>query len=207
MKTTLHQLIPESIRAQLNFQQVKISLTMTGVSAQGRWPCVRISCNQLLLEDCAIIGTQCLDYEFTATQDQKCCVLEIVYYNKTDRDTVVDDQGQILQNQKLIVDQIVINGVDLVKTKLLYQDLGAYIMDLDSTKRQYFLYNGIDTGPNHSLIMGENGIWTIKLGIPVLSFLSQKQQQIELAEQQNTQHLLEEIYQKVTTLQQQQSTI
>jgi hypothetical protein len=130
-----------------------------------------------------------------------------VYYNKTDRDTVVDDQGQILQNQKLIVDQIVINGVDLVKTKLLYQDLGAYIMDLDSTKRQYFLYNGIDTGPNHSLIMGENGIWTIKLGIPVLSFLSQKQQQIELAEQQNTQHLLEEIYQKVTTLQQQQSTI
>ena len=92
--------------------------------------------------------------------------------------------------------RVIVNGVDLVRTNLIYR-VGTYTMHLSPHKQQYFIDRGINVEPSHSLSMYENGVWSIQLGVPVLSFLSQKQQSVELAEQQDTQIILEEIYQKI----------
>ena len=191
----MHHLIPSTIVDLLKFQYIKICLVLTGDAAQGRWPCVRINMNQQCVDDFAVTGTQQVEYEFTV--EQQSCELEIVYYNKTDQDTVVNRQGEILENQSVTVNEITINGVDLVRTNLIFRDIGCYTMLLSDPKKQYFLDHDINTGPSHSLGMFENGTWAIRLGVPVLSFLSQKQQHTELAEQQDTQPILEEIYQKI----------
>jgi len=178
----------------LKFRSIKLQLVLTGNSAQGRWPCVKINVNQQTVDDFYVIGTKQVEYEFNV--DQEHCVLDIVYYNKTDLDTVIDSQGQIIENQNITVNGVIVNGVDLVKTNLIYRNIGAYTMLLDPHKQQYFLDHGLDFGPSHSLSMYENGIWSIKLGMPVLSFLSHLQQNNEIVEQQDIQPVLEEIYQK-----------
>jgi hypothetical protein len=150
--------------------------------------------NQQTVDDFIVIGTQQVEYEFDVDQDY--CTLDIVYYNKTDLDTVVDSQGQITENQNVTVNHVIVNKVDLVRTNLIYRDIGSYTMCLPTHKQQYFIDHGISIAPSHSLSMYENGTWSIKLGVPVLRFLSQIQQYTEIAEQQDTQSILEEIYQK-----------
>ena len=179
----------------MKFQFIKIQLALTGNAAQGRWPCVRINMNQQPVDNFTVIGTKQVEYELTV--EQESFELEIVYYNKTDQDTVVNSQGKIIENQSITVNEVTVNDVDLVKTNLIYRDIGCYNMMLSESKKQYFLDHGINTGPSHSMGMFENGTWTIRLGMPVLSFLSKKQQHTELAEQQDTRPILEEIYQKI----------
>lgn len=179
---------------------------MTGKAAQNRWPRVKINLNETTVDDFAIVESKKVEYEITVDIVQEYCTINVIYYNKTDQDTVVDHAGQILENQNITVDSVCVNGVDLVKTKLIYQDIGAYHMDISSSKKQYFIDNGINIEPSQSLSMSENGTWAIKLGVPVLSFLSQKQQRLELAEKQNHQPILEEIHQKILDIRNFQAT-
>ena len=197
MKNNLHQLIPPTILNQLNFNKLDLQLVVVGIAVQDRWPCLRVIVDQKIVDDIAVIDTQTLNYSVVVDSAKQSCTLDIVYYNKTNQDTVVNNQGQILENQSVTIAQLTVNGVDLVKTRLIYSNIGAYTMNLSQQKQQYFLENNINIEPSHNLSMFENGTWTIKLGLPVLSFLSQKQQQVEIAEQQDIEPILEQIYQKV----------
>ena len=93
-------------------------------------------------------------------------ILKIEYLDKTSDHTVVDESGQIIENQSLNIDSLFINNVDVVKTQIIYK-LGVYTRILSESTLQYFRDHGIDYGPSHSLTMTENGSWDINLTFPV----------------------------------------
>jgi hypothetical protein len=196
MNNNLYHLIPKQILDFLNCRHIKLKLELLGTPAEDRYPHVRIIVDQQTIKETVVVGLQSYEYEFDIPDYQDYFTLDIVYYNKKDNDTVVV-QGQIIENQNISLNHIFINEIDLVETGVIHQDIGDYTMQLTNEKYQYFLDNNININPTTSLSMYENGVWSIRIGMPVWSFLTKKQQNIEIAEQIDIQPILKEIYQTV----------
>ena len=189
--------LPKETLDQCQFSRFELLLTLTGCPCQGRYPLVDV-----LLDD-TVIFTGHVDRERLHFNrqviDVDSIILSIRYKGKTNRDTTVDNNGNITENQCVHIAGAVINGVDLIKTNIIY-GLGNYTFVLDSEKEKYYREHNLSIEPNHSLEMGENGEWNIKLPVPVLTGLCNLVAFEEEAEKWQRRKLLDGMYKKIKNI-------
>ena len=167
---------------------------LTAQSAHDKWPCVRLQVDETIVYNGPIQGKKKISYSARSHVDQENCTIHIEYYNKSQQDTVVDEHGNIIENQSVSIVSIVANGVDLVQTNIIHRGFGQYTMKLDDDKRQYFINNNISVGPNTSLHMFENGVWCINLKLPILSFITGQHDIVEPWERVQVEELVKTLY-------------
>jgi len=170
-----------------------LEITATVTQANNDWPHVIVCINETEIYN---DKQDRIHIKYSGSVDDPYLNLTVELLNKTTNHTVVDSNGNILENQHVLLESIIVNGVDLVRTRLIHR-VGDYRMHLDEIKKQHFKNLGIDIGPTTSLSMYENGVWKIQLQQPVLSYLSALQAKIEPWEQGNWQYLSEEIYKTI----------
>lgn len=176
-------------------------MTLQGFDAQQRWPTVSVTVDNQLIYSGTIRGQQQIVYESQAAIDQKTCVLDIEYHGKTDADTVLSSQGNIVENQSVAIQELWVNGVDIIKTGAIHRNIGCYTMNLPANKKQYFIEQGINVEPTTHTHMFENGTWHIELALPLLSTLTGLHNYTEIWEQVDVQSLVSSIYNKLEVCQ------
>lgn len=174
---------------------IDLEFALRGESAQGRWPCVKLSVDGHVLHQGPVDGLCTFKYSSRSQLEQKSCIIKVEYYNKSNNDTCVDSNGSIVENQCVHIESIVVNGVDVVKTNAIH-NIGSYTMNLDLEKYNYFLKNNIQVSPTTSTHMFENGVWQIDLKLPLLSFLTGLQSYTEPWEQVYVNKIVEALYQQ-----------
>ena len=162
-------LIPDSILALINENQIDLKIGLRPESAKNSWPSVRIFINNQIVKDQLIDQPTVIDHSLS-NSNTDALELKIEYYGKTDRDTVTNDLGEIIENQSVTIESFTVNGIDLIKNHAIYR-LGHYTKILSETTLQYFKDHGIDYGPSHSLYMSENGHWSLSFRLPITKFL------------------------------------
>jgi hypothetical protein len=105
-------------------------------------------------------------------------VLEIEYNGKNDEDTVVDQHGNILENQSLSIRSLIVNRVDIINNDII-QQLGSYTRSFSPEKLKYYEQNNLSTEPTDSLDMYENGRWRMTFPIPIVTNLSKIKNKID----------------------------
>lgn len=178
----------------LNLGLIDLKLVLQGTDCQQRWPCVKIVVDQKIIYDGIVSGVNTVGYKSAAESDQKKCTVDIEYYNKTDQDTQIDKNGEIISNQLLSIKEFWVNGVDIVKTGAIHQDIGCYTMNLDTHKYEYFVKQGINTCPTTNTHMFENGVWHVEIELPLLSTLSNKNSDSEPWEQVDVESIVKKLY-------------
>lgn len=187
-------MIPQSIRACLELDLIDIKVVVQPFSARGRWPSINVCIDGTVAFDGTVDQQKTIGYQSAAQSQQKKCLIDITYYGKTDNDTVVDSQNSILENQSVELKELWINGVDIIKTGAIHQDIGSYTMNLDAKKREYFAEQGINLNPTTSTHMFENGVWHIELDLPLLSTLTAKHNFVEPCENVDFDSIVDEIF-------------
>jgi len=171
-QTNLDYLIPTDIIDYCRFDRFDFSLKFSGTPAAGRWPEL-----QILVDGQPVATAQCdntgFEFQYSEKLDMSLShkVLEIKYVEKTNKDTVVDSQGNILENQSLSIKELLINGIDIIDNETMPL-LGSYTMDLDPDKLAYYQQHGLSVEPTHSLDMYENGTWRLTLPIPITTSIA-----------------------------------
>lgn len=172
MKTPLGHLIPLEILAYLQLERIDIAVVLQGYPVHDRWPSVRFIVDGKVIYDGSVSDHLKLTHQSQAKPDQTHCEICIEYHGKSDADTEVSPQGDIVANQSVAIKELWINDVDIVKTGSIHQGIGAYTMRLPAHKQQYFAEHGISTEPTTHTHMFENGVWRIELPLPLLSTLT-----------------------------------
>lgn len=168
-QTSIDFLVPDQIIDYCSFDRFTMDIKLIGIPADEDHPmaCIRVS--DKIIFDGVIEQEENLSFETSLDlMNSDSVVLEVEYYGKEDRHTVVDQNGHIKENQMIELDKLAINDVDVIKTNILYS-IGQYEMNLPEHKRQHFIDNGYEVGPTHSRQMFENGKWTINVPVPVLT--------------------------------------
>jgi hypothetical protein len=158
-------LIPEDIFAQCKLNHFNLKIGLQGNPAQSRYPNVRVTVNDTVIYDAPIVDY--VEVPFDAVEDSTDYQVLIEYHSKTNNDTVVDNQGHIVENQHVKIVKMVVNEVDIIPSQIIY-NLGNYTKNLTKEQREYYLEHGYDVGPTHSLELYENGQWTLDFKMPVL---------------------------------------
>jgi len=204
MPPSLHDLIPQEILDYCDFTRFDLSLRVTGFPVRDRWPKIKVAVNRQILWDSEIQGTAEFR-EHLRIQDPTAEIV-ITYHGKRPDDTLVDDQGNILQNQHLNIDALCINGVDLVKTQTIYT-LGHYHMHLSPEKKRFFLENGHSIEPTHSLDMFENGEWRLSIEMPALSTFIKKKSFYQQHERWIRDDIYQDIFDRIQSIKQLQKQL
>jgi hypothetical protein len=168
----LDYLIPPEILTLISEQEINIDLTLQGFCCQDRWPRAQLFVDENLVFDGAIEETTVITYQGITSGEH--CKISLIYFNKTDADTTVDEAGNIEQNQKIEIKKWVINNMDIVKNNVIHSGLGCYTPNLSPEKYKYFIENNHGVGPTTSLDMSENGEWQLNFKTPVSMFLLDK---------------------------------
>jgi len=158
-------LIPKDIFAQCQLNHFNLKIGLQGYSAQGRYPNVRVKVNNTVIYDEPTVDY--VEVLFDNVADIAGYQVIIEYHGKTNNDTVVDNQGHIVENQHVKIVKILVNEVDIIPSQIIY-NLGNYTKNLTNEQKEYYLEHGYDVGPTHSLEMYENGQWTLDFKMPVL---------------------------------------
>jgi hypothetical protein len=194
MAHPLDRLIPAHILEQCKLDRVEFEIELEGHAARDRWPEVELYFdNQLLIKD-----TVKESWKWSHNQgiDQGLDLFfQIRYSNKGANDTVVNDLGEIVENQGLVIKSLIVNGVNLVQSNLIYT-LGQYHMDLDPFKREYFIAHGFDVGPTHSLRMFENGHWDLSFKTPINTQLCSLKSHMNEYDRPFEKDILQKLYDK-----------
>ena len=193
----LDYLIPSEILEKINSKKLAVQIKFNAVSAQARWPMVRVWVNNQLVADQPIVTGNCITFDTDIIDSQ--AQLKIEYYKKTNNDTITDATGQMVENQSLEIKQLLINDVDIIANNL-YTRLGHYYMLLDNQKKEYYQTHGYNTEPSHSLHMFENGYWQLDFDMPILQNLVQLNTQQQAHEKWPDPELLLEIYSTINTI-------
>jgi hypothetical protein len=178
-QTNLDYLIPPDLIEYCRFDRFDFRLNLVASSARGHWPTVKVWVDGKLTASGVVDnnGFECV-YEEQLDMTLATKVLEIEYTGKTNGDTVVDDHGNILENQSLSIKSLIVNRVDIVNNDII-QQLGNYTMALDPEKLKYYQENNLSTEPTDSLDMYENGCWRMTFPIPIVTNLSKIKNQID----------------------------
>lgn len=189
--------VPEDVLDLLQLDKFDLQLQLRGSACQSRFPMVDI-----LVDDAVIFSGTVKNETITFSSKMADCTnvkVDIRYKEKLPTDTEVDDQGNITENQTVHLEEIVINNVKLIESKVIYQ-LGQYEMFLEPEKKEYYIAHGLDIGPNHSLEMAENGVWSLTIPMPVLSGLCKIVSQTELLEEWDKYSLINRMYEKIKNI-------
>jgi hypothetical protein len=176
---------------------IDICVVVQGFECLQRWPKIKISVDNHIVYCDQVVGLQKINYKCNASRDQKKCVIKIDYFDKTDLDTDVDLQGNIVSNQSVSINELWINGVDIIKTRAIHQNIGNYTMTLSPQKYQHFVNHGINVDPTTSTHMFENGQWYVELELPLLSTLTAKHNFTEAWEKVNLTSIVDSLYQQL----------
>lgn len=203
--SSLDYLIPRSVVEMANLDQFVLDLDLEGTAAAGRFPQVRVWVNKEIVWQGTVEG---ITKVHCKKKVNAAVSLQIEYYNKSDADTIVDAQGQIVENQNVRVAGLVLNDIDVITTQSVYR-LGHYYMKLSPEKETYFRENGFTVEPNHSLQMFENGEWKLDIPFPVVSNLASLQSLYEKHEVwiDPQEEVYKKIYQKILNIRQLQQKI
>lgn len=92
-----------------------LEIKLVGTPANQNYPCVRIFINHNRVLDDYIIDEYNVALQLENIAQQIHILIE--YYNKTDKDTIVDN-GVIIGNQCVCIDQLTINGAKILGDSL-----------------------------------------------------------------------------------------
>jgi hypothetical protein len=178
-QTNLDYLIPQDLIEYCEFDQFNFGLSLTATSARNRWPTVKVWLDgKLIASD--IVDNHGFEYRYSERLDMSLSakVLEIEYNGKNDEDTVVDQHGNILENQSLSIRSLIVNRVDIINNDII-QQLGSYTRSFSPEKLKYYEQNNLSTEPTDSLDMYENGRWRMTFPIPIVTNLSKIKNKID----------------------------
>lgn len=158
--------IPADILKIMPNNQVNLELELHAYDCQQRWPNVQVLLGTNLVYDGPVVGSQLVTTSMDITDSNTKLI--VVMYGKTEQDTVVGQDGNILQNQSLHISKLILNGVDIIKNKFVYK--GLFKMVLSAQKTEFFKNNNIST-QTRDYNFYENGTWTLLLELPILTGL------------------------------------
>lgn len=202
MNKNLENLIPKEIEHLLDLDLVQVTIVLKGTSANSEWPCVKIWCNDQLVDIITVIDTDTFFFNRRLTTPE--CVIKIEYANKKDHHVVFDNQFNIIENQTVTIESIIINGVDLMYNGLISR-VGQHTMNLTQQQLDYYLEHNLSFAPNLNLTMYENGQWILKFPMPILNYLISLSVAQESWEKWPDTELLEEIYQLILQIEEESS--
>lgn len=171
------KLLPPEISNRINSKSVDVDITLDSKDCDGRWPSCRVSVGDYEIFNDTIVEQQTIKH--SQLVDTKSVIIKIAYCNKTSQDTKIDSQGNIVANQMMGISKFKLNGVDIIKNGMIYR--AEYIMQLDSDKEKYFKEHNI-SNTTHDYHFYENGIWSLQIEIPVLTYIINITKQVETFE-------------------------
>ena len=189
--------VPKEVMDHCELDKFDLLLQLRGTACQSRFPMVDV-----LVDDSVIFSGTVENETITFSTKVTDCdniKIDIRYKEKLPKDTAVDSQGNITENQAVYLKEIVINNVKLIQSKVIYQ-LGQYEMFLEPEKKEYYIAHGFDIGPSHSLEMAENGVWSLTIPMPVLSGLCKLVSQKELLEEWDKYSLINRMYERINNI-------
>lgn len=194
----LDYLLPDDIVEYCRFDRFDFMLRLAGTPAAGRWPEINIRLDGKIIAS-SRVKEQGFDFEYSEKLDMSLThkILEIEYVGKTNDDTVVDSQGTILENQSLTIEELVVNGIDIIANNTM-PELGNYTMNLDPGKLAYYQEHGYSIEPTTDLDMYENGVWRLILPIPIITHIAKIKNKLDPHEKWPDPDLLDDI---ITTIQ------
>ena len=187
-----NQILPPEVSDRLDLRNVDIDLTLDSEDCEGRWPSCRITIGDYGIFDGDIVGQKTI-VDSTDIYDSSA-EIRIEYYGKESVDTKIDDQGQIVANQKMGISKFKLNGVDIIKNGLIYR--AEYSMKLDPDKQRYFKEHNIST-KHHDYHFYENGVWSLQIEIPVLTYIINITKQVETFEKIPYNNIIKNIIEKL----------
>jgi hypothetical protein len=161
----LDHMIPSHIIDMMDLNSFEFSLILDSTSANGAHPRVSVKVDDVTIYD-DVVGTNPITFSTKSSMHESN--VEIFYYNKTQSDTVVGPNGEILEDQSVTIKSMTVNGVDIVSSGIIY-NLGHFHPKLSAEKQQFYKTNGIDAGPSHTLNLHDNGHWELKFKFPVIT--------------------------------------
>ena len=174
----LENMITSDLRAKIHPNNVSVTLRLTATDCQGRWPRACIMFGQDLVFDDYVNKEKLIEFNRQDLSEDSY-TFSIKIYGKTNKDTVVNSAGDIVENMSLHIDQFVLNGVDIVKNKFIYE--GHYAMDLSDEKRSYFKSQDLNS-ELRDYHFYENGLWKISIDMPVVKNIILKKRRLETYE-------------------------
>jgi hypothetical protein len=187
-----NQFLPPEILDRLDLRNVNVDLTLDSVDCGGHWPDCRVTVGDHEIFNGTIVRQQTIvtskDIYDSSTE------IRIEYYGKESKDTKINAQGQIVANQNVQISKFKLNGVDIIKNGVIYQ--AKFVMNLDTNKKKYFKEHNIPDR-NHDYHFYENGIWTLQIGLPVLTYIINNIKQTETFEKLPYDDIMMAIIQKL----------
>ena len=172
--------------------QVNLELELQARDCQSRWPNVQILLGTNLVYDGPVVGSQLITASIDVTDFST--ELIVVMYGKTEQDTIVGQDGNILQNQSLHISKLVLNGVDIIKNRFIYK--GLFNMTLLPQKTEFFRKHNIKTSVTDYNFY-ENGTWSLPLELPILTGITKYVTTTEVYEKIDYQSTLLDIINKI----------
>lgn len=134
----------------------QIQIQLLGKSSRNQNPEIEIVLNHKLLYSGTVVNLQ--HFEFNELLNQDLNKLKIIHKNKTNQDTVVDDQGKIIEDRSIELKQIKINDKP-VKDTVLYNS--PFYVDWPKNIQEDYVKQGqsIPEFIKNTLYFGFNGTY------------------------------------------------
>jgi hypothetical protein len=197
LQSTIADLIPGSILEKINNTKAVIKITLSSTPADQRWPMVRLIIDGQVVANQLVKNSTVITHVLEFPVGQQSTTIKLEYYNKQDNDTIVDSDGNILENQLVIIDDIEIDNISLISTKVIYH-MPGYVMQLSDSKSKFFAENNISTDASQSLIMAENGSWTMIFELPIIAHICKINTLYDPEEIKVNQELVDRLYRLVS---------
>lgn len=175
----LDYLLSTEIRKKLQRKTLNLILNLSSTDCSGRWPRCKVLINDETIFDNVVKRCTTILYNNEFADHEKLVTLSIYRYGKTSKDTKVDKNGNILENQMLQISSFMLNDIDIMKNNMIYR--GKFKMNLSDNVKQYFINNNINI-ENHDYHFYENGIWTLQIELPVLTCIINNVKRMETFE-------------------------
>jgi hypothetical protein len=189
----LDNLLPAEILTRTQSKVVDLELVLVGEDCNGSWPKCNVKINDIKIFEGTVVKQQIIKYlnEFVT---ESSISISINRYGKTESDTIINQKGDILSNQKLSIDKFKLNNIDLIKNNFIYN--AEYVMDLPQKKLEYFVKHNIDT-KNKDYHFYENGCWSLTMGLPILTYIINATKKLEAYETIDYQEIMLNIINKL----------
>jgi hypothetical protein len=186
--------LPTEVLEIMPGNTVELDLELAACECQGKWPTVEIWLGNNQVYNGPIIKSKIIKTRLELSETLTS--LKIIMYGKTDKDTLVDNYGNIIQNQSLHLCKLLLNGVDVIKNKFVYK--GIFKMLLSEQKTRFFEDNNIATEVTDYNFY-ENGTWTLLLQLPILTGIVKTVATTEMYEKIDYSDLMSDIIDKINT--------
>jgi hypothetical protein len=145
--------------------QYHIRLGMTGYPAANKYPAVKVLIDNVELWAGNVANTE-LTFDIESTADQ--LNVKILYFGKTDNDTIVQD-GNIIENQSVKIDYLQCNSACIVGYDL--NDISLTNYNLTDSQKEAYTVNKFPWENIKTNCLYNNGVWEATLKKTILANL------------------------------------